>query len=109
MERGRRRRGKGRGRRREKGRGRRERDEEYELPCKSTPVHVCSLIVQRYSEFSGLLLEALQKQFGGGISKGEEKVSSPIQEGCRTRAALSGKVRCSFCQPAFKGTPTHPM
>lgn len=44
-------------------------------------VHVCSLIVQRYSEFSGLLLEALQKQFGGGISKGEEKVASCVREG----------------------------
>ena len=47
-------------------------------------VHVCSLIVQRYSEFSGHLLEALQKQFGGGISKGEEKVGSLSQKACRT-------------------------
>ena len=47
-------------------------------------VHVCSLIVQRYSEFSGLLLEALQKQFGGGISKGEDKVASQGHRGCRT-------------------------
>ena len=37
-------------------------------------VHICSLIVQRYSEFSDILLRALQKQFTGGISKVDEKV-----------------------------------
>ena len=37
-------------------------------------VHISSLIVQRYNEFSPLLLQALQKQFEGSIAKGEEKV-----------------------------------
>ena len=37
-------------------------------------VYICSLIVQRYNEFSVLLLQALQKQFEGSVPKGEEKV-----------------------------------
>jgi regulator of nonsense transcripts 2 len=53
-------------------------------------VHISSLIVQRYNEFSPLLLQALQKQFEGSIAKGEEKsaVVSKYRLGLRLVAEL---------------------
>ena len=37
-------------------------------------VHLCSLLHQRYADFSHHLLEQLQKSYSGGIGKEEDKV-----------------------------------
>ena len=37
-------------------------------------VHICSLLHQKYAEFSTELLEQLQKIYSTGISKDEDKV-----------------------------------
>jgi len=37
-------------------------------------VHLCTLLHQRYAEFSSLLLEQLQKLYSSGIKKEEDKV-----------------------------------
>ena len=41
----------------------------------SCAVHICSLLHQRYAEFSTELLEQLQKIYTTGIGKDEDKVS----------------------------------
>ena len=40
----------------------------------SCAVHLCTLLHQRYAEFSSLLLEQVQKLYSTGIKKEEDKV-----------------------------------
>ena len=39
-------------------------------------VHMCTLLHQRYAEFSVLLLQEFEKHFQGGIDKSEDKVTT---------------------------------
>ena len=41
-------------------------------------VHICSLLHQRYAEFSPELLEQLQKIYSTGIGKDEDKVTERV-------------------------------
>ena len=45
-------------------------------------VHLCTLLHQRYAEFSSLLLEQLQKLYSSGIKKEEDKVRGGGWEVC---------------------------
>lgn len=44
-------------------------------------VHLCTLLHQRYTEFSSLLLEQLQKLYSSGIKKEEDKVRGGVNGG----------------------------
>ena len=45
-------------------------------------VQICSMLHQRYAEFSPELLGQLQKIYSTGISKDEDKVEREISFGC---------------------------
>ncbi|XP_065910313.1 regulator of nonsense transcripts 2-like isoform X2 [Dysidea avara] len=55
-------------------------------------VHMCTLIHQRYGDFSQLLLEEFDKHFQGGIDKSEDK--SAITSKYRLGLRLLGELTC---------------
>lgn len=56
-------------------------------------VHMCTLLHQRYAEFSPLLLQEFEKHFQGGIEKSEDK--SAITSKYRLGLRLFGELICT--------------